>query len=227
MPDTRMLTGGIQKLSPHPTEFCKRLCSAGLNIPAFQHSSKSNRLLFCWNAGLINGGGSCRVVLESPAYPSAGRLERRRARLPVGAIGLFGPVAPAVALGVGAVVAPGEPRCPRRRPGGAPRAGSSRRPRGSIAGRRAASAGRAGGLRAAGSMALQRLGVVGIVRTASWTPFAVPFPEGKMDPERPPPQRAAGRAGGQPRGRRQAGTGLGGRSGSTHSQTASGLGVSC
>ena len=25
MPDTRMLTGGIQKLSPHPTEFCKRL----------------------------------------------------------------------------------------------------------------------------------------------------------------------------------------------------------
>ena len=88
-------------------------------------------------------------------------------------------------------------------------------------------AGRLGGLRAAGSIALRRLGVVGIVRTASWTPFAVPFPEGKMDPERPPPQRAAGRAGGQPRGRRQAGTGLGGRSGSTHSQTAFGLGSRC
>ena len=137
------------------------------SIPAFQ---QKYRLLFCWNAGLINGGGSCRVVLESPAYPSAGRLERRRARLPVGAIGLFGPVAPAVALGVG-------------------RGGQSR-----VVGllRRVG----LGGRRSAGSMALQRFGGVWIVRTASWTPFAVPFPEGKMDPERPSPQRAAGRAGG-------------------------------
>ena len=41
------------------------------------------------------------------------------------------------------------------------------------------------------------------------------------DPPLSAPQAARG---GQPRGRRQAGTGLGGRSGSTHSQTAFGLG---
>ena len=44
------------------------------------------------------------------------------------------------------------------------------------------------------------------------------------DPPLSAPQAARG---GQPRGRRQAGTGLGGRSGSTHSQTASGLGSRC